>query len=162
MVAVPQESAMRQIVIFFATAIYTGYAPKAPGTAGSVVGLILAWAAFAPLWRESPAAFLLIFVLIFAVSCWIAGAAEKIFDAHDSPHIVIDEVLGMIATMFMNPTAWPYLAGGFVLFRFFDILKPFPASLIDRRMRGGAGVMLDDLAAGVYANIVLQVLRRLL
>ncbi|MGH7917627.1 MAG: phosphatidylglycerophosphatase A family protein, partial [Candidatus Binataceae bacterium] len=101
-------------------------------------------------------------VVMFLLACWIAGKAETIFGRHDSPHIVIDEVLGMLAAMFMNPTGWPFLLGSFLLFRFFDILKPFPASVIDRRVRGGFGVMLDDVAAGIYANIVLQVLRRVI
>jgi phosphatidylglycerophosphatase A len=64
--------------------------------------------------------------------------------------------------MFMNPTGWISLLAGFALFRLFDIIKPFPASYIDRRVRGGAGVMLDDMAAAIYANLVLQVARRLL
>jgi phosphatidylglycerophosphatase A len=74
---------------------------------------------------------------------------------------VLDEILGMIATMFLNPTEWLWLAAGFVLFRVLDIIKPWPAIRFDR-MRGGSGVMLDDLAAGVYANVTLQVLRRII
>jgi phosphatidylglycerophosphatase A len=153
---------MRQLVIFIATGAWSGYAPFAPGTAGSIVGLIAGYLAFAPIWRRSPAAFLMVFVIVFVVACWIAGSAEKILGEHDSSRIVLDEVLGMVATMFMNPTGWVTLAAGFALFRFFDIIKPFPASFIDRRVRGGAGVMLDDLAAGIYANLVLQAARRLL
>ncbi len=134
----------------------------APGTAGSVVGLVAAYFVFAPLWRRSPAAFLMVFAMVFIASCWIAGSAERIMGEHDSAKIVIDEVLGMVATMFMNPTGWISLGAGFALFRIFDIIKPFPASLIDRRVRGGAGVMLDDIAAGIYANLVLQAARRLI
>jgi phosphatidylglycerophosphatase A len=153
---------MRQLVIFIATGAGSGYAPLAPGTAGSIVGLVIGCMCFAPIWRRSPAAFLMVFVIVFVMACWIAGSAEKIFGEHDSSRIVLDEVLGMVATMFVNPTGWLALAAGFALFRFFDIIKPFPASLIDRRVRGGAGVMLDDLAAGIYANVVLQAARRLL
>lgn len=153
---------MRQLVIFIATGAGSGYAPFAPGTAGSIVGLIVGCVIFAPIWRRSPIAFLLVFAIIFVMACWIAGSAEKILGEHDSSKIVLDEVLGMVATMFMNPTGWVALAAGFALFRFFDIIKPFPASLIDRRVRGGAGVVLDDIAAGIYANLVLQAARRLL
>ena len=149
---------MRQLIIFFATGAYSGYAPVAPGTFGSVVGLIIGYFICVPLWQRSPMIFAVIFALVFAVSCWIADRAEKIFQEHDSSRIVLDEVLGMIATMYLNPTRWPWLLGGFLLFRVFDIIKPYPASLIDRRMRGGAGVMLDDLFAGIYANLVLRVL----
>ncbi len=153
---------MRALIIFLATAIYTGYAPIAPGTAGSVVGLVAAWGVFGPLWARSPSVCLAVFALGFVASCWIAGRAEEIFGEHDSPRIVIDEVLGMAATMFGNPIAWPWLLAGFVLFRLLDVLKPFPADLIDRRVGGGAGVMLDDLAAAIYANIVLHVIARVI
>ena len=153
---------MRQVIIFFATGAWSGYAPVAPGTAGSVVGLFVACLVFAPLWRRSPAAFLMVFAIVFLASCWIAGSAERIMGEHDSSKIVLDEVLGMVATMFMNPTGWIAIAAGFALFRIFDIIKPFPASFIDRHVRGGAGVMLDDIAAGIYANLVLQAARRIL
>lgn len=152
---------MRQLIIFFATGIYTGYSPFAPGTAGSVVGLAIGYFC-APAWSSHPALFVAIFAVVFAVSCWIAGRAEEIFGEHDSSRIVLDEVLGMIATMFLNPLSWPCLVGGFLLFRVFDIVKPFPASLIDRSMPGGPGVMLDDLFAGIYANIVLRIAAHLL
>jgi phosphatidylglycerophosphatase A len=153
---------MRALIIFFATGIYSGYAPVAPGTAGSVVGLLLVWLVFSPWWGAAPLLFLLLFTVLFAISCPIAGAAERIFEQHDSPHIVLDEVLGMVATMFLNPVTWPWMIAGFVLFRLSDIVKPFPARLIDRRLGGGAGVMLDDLAAAVYANLALQIARRAL
>lgn len=158
---------MRQILIFIATGAGSGYAPFAPGTFGSIVGLVVGCLIFAPIWRRSPAAFLLVFAIVFVVACWIAGRAELILGEHDSSKIVLDEVLGMVATMFLNPTGMNRaglisLAAGFTLFRIFDIIKPFPASLIDRRLRGGTGVMLDDMAAAVYANLVLQVARRLL
>jgi phosphatidylglycerophosphatase A len=150
---------MRKLITFLATGAGAGYIPLVPGTAGAVLGLILGLFVFAPLWNRSPTAFLMLFGVIFAGSCVVAGSAEKSFSQHDSPHIVIDEVLGMIATMFLNPLGWLWLAGGFALFRVFDIIKPWPASSFDRA-DGGAGVMLDDLAAGIYANLVLQILRR--
>ncbi|MGC2493612.1 phosphatidylglycerophosphatase A family protein [Candidatus Binatus sp.] len=153
---------MRALIIFFATGIYSGYAPIAPGTAGSVVGLVVVWLVFGPLWAYSPALCLLIFAIAFAIACWISDRAEKIFDNHDDSRIVIDEVLGMAATMFGNPITFPWMMVGFLLFRIADVIKPWPASWIDRRMRNGAGVMLDDLAAAIYANIVLHVLVRLI
>jgi len=153
---------MRSLIIFFATGIYSGYAPIAPGTAGSVVGLVVIWLVFGPLWMHSPALCLLVFTIAFAIACWISDRAETIFDNHDDSRIVIDEVLGMAATMFGNPLAFPWMMLGFLLFRVADVVKPWPASLIDRRMRNGAGVMLDDLAAAIYANIVLRVIVHLL
>jgi phosphatidylglycerophosphatase A len=153
---------MRSLIIFLATAGYSGYSPVAPGTAGSVVGLVVIWLVFGPLWTRSPALCLTVFAIAFVVACWISDRAEKIFDQHDDSRIVIDEVLGMAATMFGNPQSFPFLMLGFLLFRVADVIKPWPANLIDRRMQNGAGVMLDDLAAAIYANIVLQVIARVL
>jgi phosphatidylglycerophosphatase A len=149
---------MRQVIIFLATGAYTGYSPVAPGTAGSVVGLIIGYFFCAPMWQQEPMIFAAILAAAYVPACLIAGRAEEIFGEHDSSKIVLDEVLGMIATMFLNPITWLSLLGGFLLFRIFDIVKPFPASLIDRKMPGGPGVMLDDLFSGIYANIVLRIL----
>ena len=147
---------MRSIIIFLATGAYTGYCPIAPGTAGSIPGLILAWLIFAPLWRYSVILFVIVFAVLFAASCRVAGRAEKIFERHDDSRIVIDEVLAMIAAMFLLPMTWGYVAAGFFLFRLFDTVKPFPAGLIDRRMHSGTGVMLDDLIAAIYANLAVR------
>ena len=153
---------MRSLIILLATGFYSGYAPVAPGTAGSVVGLLLVWIAWGPLWRRSPWLCLFVFAIAFVIACWISDRAEGIFEQHDDSHIVIDEVLGMAATMFGNPLAFGWLLLGFLLFRAADVIKPWPASWFDRRMANGAGVMLDDLAAAIYANIVLHVIVRVL
>lgn len=150
---------MRTLVTFLATAAYLGYVPAIPGTAGALLGLLIAWM-LAPLWIKSPAAFLMLYGVVFAGACLVAGAAEHQYGERDSSKIVIDEVLGMIAAICFNPTGWGPMLGAFALFRLFDIVKPWPASYFDR-MSGGGGVMLDDLAAGIYANLVLQVVRRL-
>jgi phosphatidylglycerophosphatase A len=153
---------MDALIVFFATGVYSGYVPGAPGTAGSAVGLMLVWLATGPLWTRSPAWCLVLFVIAFAIACWISDRAGKIFGEPDSPKIVIDEVLGMAATMFGNPITIGWMLAGFALFRAADVLKPWPASLFDRRMQNGAGVMLDDLASAIYANIALHVLWRML
>ena len=153
---------MRRLIVFFATAAYSGFVPVAPGSAGSLVGLIVAWAVFGRLCQVSWQIAAVVFVALFVLACWIAGRAEEIFDETDSLHIVIDEVFGMVATMFLNPVDPVHLVVGFALFRLFDITKPFPAGLIERRLRGGAGVMLDDLAAAIYANIALRILARII
>jgi len=149
---------MRAITVFFATGLYSGYFPVAPGTAGSAVGLVLVWFVTGPLWSHSPAQCLVIFTIAFAIACWISDQAEKIFDEHDSPKIVIDEVLGMAATMFGNPLTGVPLLIGFVLFRISDVVKPWPARYFDRQLQNGAGVMLDDLASAIYANIALRII----
>lgn len=151
--------ANRKLILFLATGFYSGYAPFAPGTAGSVVGLVLAWAVTVPLARHSPLAALGLIVALFVVGCWLSGRAEEILDQHDSSHIVIDEIVAMALTMYLCPAeSWMAFGAGFVLFRLFDILKVEPAGLIDRRMRGGVAVMLDDVAAAIYANLVLHAL----
>lgn len=150
---------MRGLIIFLATGLYSGYAPYAPGTAGSVVGVIFVWAVTAPVAERSPLGAAVLIAALFAAGCWVAGRAEEILGQRDSPHIVIDEIVGMAVTMYLNPASWAALGAGFALFRLFDIVKPQPARAIDRRMRGGAAVMLDDVAAAIYANLVLRVLR---
>jgi phosphatidylglycerophosphatase A len=153
---------MRALITFIATGAYSGFSPFAPGTAGSLVGVLVVWLAYGPLWSDSPLLALVAFVAAFVISCWIAGRAEEIFKEPDSSKIVIDEVLGMVATMYGNPLTVPWMVAGFVLFRIFDVMKPFPAGWIDRRVEGGTGVMLDDLTSAIYANILLQVARRVL
>ncbi|SRR5579871_5907694 len=151
----------RPILIFLATGAYAGFVPFAPGTAGSAVGLALAWAALGQAQRH-PWLAAAVFVGVFAMACWVADRAQAILGRHDSPHIVLDEILGMVATMFLNPLDWIHLAIGFGLFRLFDIVKPPPAGFFDRTVAGGAGVMLDDLAAAIYANIALRVVAHLI
>jgi phosphatidylglycerophosphatase A len=149
---------VRSLVTFLASGAGAGYLPLAPGTAGSAVGLILAIFLCEPVWRRSPIAFAILFVALFVAACAIAGAAENYWGEHDSSRIVIDEIFGMIAAMFLNPVRWPIVLAAFLLFRLLDVLKPWPAQYFDR-MQGGAGVMLDDLVAAIYTNIALQVLR---
>ena len=150
---------MRNLILFLATGFYSGYAPYAPGTAGSVVGLLLAWGVTVPLEHRSPLAALALIAALFAVGCWLSEHAEKLLDQHDSSHIVIDEIVAMALTMYLCPaTSWIAFGAGFGLFRLFDVLKPEPAGFVDRRMSGGIAVMLDDVVAAIYANLVLHVL----
>jgi phosphatidylglycerophosphatase A len=151
---------MRTLITFIATGAYAGYVPFVPGTVGSIVGVMLGLLLI-PVWNRSPAAFLMLFTVVFTAACRIAGAAEKLAGEHDSSTIVIDEIFGMIAAMFLIPAGWLWLLTAFALFRILDVVKPWPASFFDR-MHGGAGVMLDDLISGIYANLVLQLVRRLI
>jgi phosphatidylglycerophosphatase A len=156
----PMTRMSRALTTFIATGAFVGYSPLMPGTAGSLLGLLLAKFALAGLWKYSPAGFLMLFAVAFIAACRIADYAQGVFAEQDSPKIVLDEVMGMLAAMAGNSTGWPWLIAGFSLFRLFDIIKPWPASQFDR-MHSGAGVMLDDLAAGLYANMALQVLRQI-
>lgn len=134
------------------TGLGLGLAPKAPGTFGTFLGLPLFWLLVPLGWGWYGAATAAIFVL----GCWAAHRAELDLDCHDAPQVVIDEVVGYLVTMFMAPDlpwAWVW---GFLFFRFFDILKPWPVSWADRKVAGSLGVMLDDVLAGLYGLLAMR------
>ena len=143
-----------RFVKILAAGFGSGFARLAPGTAGTLVGIPLYWVFSAlpwPVW--------LITVLAFTFLAWrVADEAERLFGRKDAPCIVIDEIAGLQWTLFLVSPTVLHVALGFLLFRLFDIVKPFPARLFENRLPGGCGVVADDLAAGVYANLVLQVL----
>lgn len=129
-----------------------GAAPKAPGTAGTLVAVPLyLLVSGLPLW-----AYLAITVAAFLAGIWICGLTAEDLGTHDHPGIVWDEVVGFLVTMTAAPAGWAWLVAGFALFRGFDILKPWPIHWLDARVGGGLGIMLDDLAAGLFAFAVLQ------
>jgi phosphatidylglycerophosphatase A len=132
----------------------TGLAPRAPGTAGTLVG-IPAYLLLAPL--PLPA-YLAVLVVGFAIGVWICDTTSRDLGVHDHPGIVFDEVVGYLVTMIAAPAGWPWLLVGFVAFRFFDIVKPWPVRIADRRVGGGFGIMLDDVLAGLYALATVQLL----
>jgi phosphatidylglycerophosphatase A len=146
----------RTLAVVLATAGGVGYAPVAPGTCGSLVALPLL-PALASLRERALLAYLVTFAAVIAGAIWSAGRAEPIF-GHDSGRIVVDEVAGMVVAGLFLPGTWLAAVVGFVAFRVFDILKPPPASTIDRGFPGGVGVVGDDLVAGVYAGIVARII----
>ncbi|MFH0798603.1 MAG: phosphatidylglycerophosphatase A [Pseudomonadota bacterium] len=145
---------MNRIITFFATGCYAGNIPVAPGTWGTVVGLALYW-----LIRTLPApAYGATVVAFIAFAVWISDQASRIFGEEDPQQVVIDEIAGILVTLaFLHPSLKVAMAG-FVLFRLFDITKPPPIRWIERRFAGGLGIVFDDVAAGVYANIMLRLL----
>src|SRR5262247_2403981 len=148
---------MRIFVLALATGGGSGYSPVASGTAGSVVGLAF-WLALS---RLPPAGYALACAGLTLVGIWAAGRAEQLLGRHDDGRITIDEIAGMLLSLAWLP-ARPEVAGvGFLLFRLFDIWKPFPARRAER-LPGGLGVMADDLVAGAYANLGGQLVWRLL
>jgi phosphatidylglycerophosphatase A len=137
-----------------------GYFPGAPGTAGSVVGVVLVAAlALVPLaWPWLWVLLASVALAIFVVGVWSAGRTEKYFGQVDPRHVVIDEVVGQMLTFLARPDAsWKWLLAGFVLFRIFDVAKPFPARRLER-LAGGWGIMMDDVAAGAYSMVALLIL----
>ena len=143
---------MNQLIMAIATGLYVGMIPKAPGTWASLAAL-LPWL----LIRDLPLpTYLAVLAAVFVVGFFAAGSAEKILDQPDSGAIVIDEILGMFITLTLapdHPAAWLL---GFIFFRIFDIAKPFPVSWFDQHIHGGIGIMMDDVAAGLYALLCLQ------
>jgi phosphatidylglycerophosphatase A len=142
--------------MFIATGFYSGYLPKAPGTWGSLVGLLL----FFLLHTLDLQIYLAVVAAIFVIGTFAAGEAEKIMDRKDPGLVVIDEIVGMLITMIAIPATPLAMALGFILFRIFDIWKPFPVNFFDQRFHGGLGIMLDDVMAGIYSLVILQVLVR--
>ena len=144
-------SLLKDPVHFLALGFGSGLAPVAPGTFGSVVGAMAAL-----LVQPFPLpAKLAVIALTFLAGVWICGESARRLGVHDHPGIVWDEIVGMLITMAFAPAGWPWLVAGFVLFRFFDILKPWPIRKLDHGMDGGLGIMLDDVLAGVYAGLLL-------
>ncbi len=149
---------MRRFVILFATWGGTGYSPVASGTVGTIAAIPF----YLLLVRLPLSFYLLTLVPFFFFSCWVSGLAEEIFGEKDSGKIVIDEVVGYLVTMVGVPLTVQGVVLGFFLFRFFDIVKVEPARYFDRHLKNGYGVVLDDVAAGVYACGVLHLILRFL
>lgn len=127
-----------------------GYVPFAPGTFGSAAGLIIWW-----LLPASASIQAIAIVLLFVVGSWSGTVAERHFGVSDPSPVVIDEVMGMLIALFMNPVGWLGAFAAFFLFRVADVVKPFPADRLER-LPGGVGVMADDGMAALYANLALR------
>jgi phosphatidylglycerophosphatase A len=142
-----------RVALAIATVGGAGYAPLAPGTVGSALAALGLW--LAPPSRAGRAVFL---VAVAALGVWAAGRAERALGRTDPGAIVVDEVAGMTLAVLLFPPTGSVVVSGFVLFRVFDIWKPFPADRA-QRLPGGLGVMADDLVAGLYALAALAALR---
>lgn len=153
MIKISNKSISDKIVIFLATGAYSGYSPFASGTAGTVAAIPV----YLLFYQLGDLAYCLTFLVLLPLSFAISGRAEKLFGAKDSGMIVIDEIAGYLVTMFMIPFSVEYIIIGFFLFRFFDITKIYPASAAEK-MGGGPGVVMDDVVAGIYANLSLRLL----
>jgi phosphatidylglycerophosphatase A len=143
---------MRFLAVTLATVGGVGYAPFASGTAGSLV-VAPFLPALAALRVRSPIVYAALVLGLVAVAIWSAGRAEEILGGHDHSRIVIDEVAGMVLAGAFLPATWLATGLAFVLFRLFDVVKPYPARAIDQGVEGGLGVVGDDLVAGIYAGL---------
>ena len=135
-----------------------GFSPIAPGTLGTLVAIPIYY-----FLSEIPSPlYEITLVGFFFLSVWISENAERLFGKEDDQRIVIDEVIGFLITMLWVPKTIRFIIIGFFLFRFFDILKPFPIRRLEKGFKGGFGVVLDDVAAGIYANIILRLIYRII
>jgi len=141
---------------WLAMGLGSGLAPKAPGTFGSLAALILWW----PISHLSVPLYLMLVVVGALVGIYICGRVARDMKVHDHGAIVWDEFIGLWIGLFAIPATWTTALVGFALFRLFDIWKPWPISYFDRTVHGGLGIMVDDLLAGVYTLIVMQVVYR--
>ena len=147
---------MRRLIILLATWWGVGFSPIAPGTVGTLAAIpLFLILSLLPLWL-----YLSCVLGLTLLACWAAGRAEVIFKEQDHRAIVIDEVVGFLAVMVAVPPTWPFwpsLIAGFILFRAFDVIKPPPIRFLERTVKGGYGVVLDDVLAALYAHMVLRV-----
>ena len=148
-----QNSCWKNPIHFLALGCGSGLAPKAPGTFGSIAGMIiyLLILQFIPL-----IPYLIVLLIASIIGIWLCGKTAQDLGVHDDPAIVWDEFCGYWLTMIAAPAGWIWPILGFALFRLFDIWKPWPIRLLDQKVHGGFGIMVDDLLAGLFAFIVLQ------
>ena len=145
---------MNYFILILATGFGVGYSPIAPGTLGTLVAIPVYYF----LSNISSPIYEITLIGFFFLSVWISENAEIFFGKKDDQRIVIDEMMGFLITMLWVPKTIRFIIIAFFLFRFFDILKPFPIRHLEKRFKGGFGVVLDDVMAGVYGNIILQMI----
>lgn len=150
--AVTPRSVWRNPVHFAAFGFGSGAVPVAPGTFGTLMAVAL----YVLLPDMSWPLYVLFLLATFALGVWLCGRTAHDIGVHDHGGIVWDEFVGYWITMFLAPPGWIWIVAGFVLFRLFDIIKPWPISWLDRHVDGGLGVMIDDVLAGVMAFVCLQ------
>jgi phosphatidylglycerophosphatase A len=145
---------MRRFIILLATWWGAGFSPLAPGTVGTLAAIpLFLILSLLPLWL-----YLCCLLGLALLACWVSGEAETIFGQKDPGAVVIDEVVGFLVVMIALPPTWPSLLAGFILFRAFDVIKPPPIRFLEQAVKGGYGVVLDDVLAALYAHITLRVL----
>jgi phosphatidylglycerophosphatase A len=129
----------------------SGLSPRAPGTLGTLPAVpFYLWIQDWPLlW------YILLVLILFLSGVWVCQVTARDLEIKDPPCIVWDEFVGFLVTMTVAPSGWGWLLGGFILFRLFDIWKPWPIRVLDRRLSGGLGIMFDDVVAGIFAALVL-------
>ncbi len=141
------------VAILIATGAGSGFAPKAPGTFGSLAALPLIWFAHERQWNSLEMVYAIVGISV--IGLWSTHRVENLWHTHDDQRIVIDEVAGLFITLAWFPFSWFHVVTGFILFRLFDIWKPGPIGYIDQKVPGAAGTFFDDVVAGFFAVAVL-------
>ncbi len=136
----------------------TGCVPMMPGTIGTLVGVLF----YLLMQTLSWPIYIGVTVVLFSLGVWLCDVTARHLGVHDHGGIVWDEIVGFLITMTAVPPDWRFVLLGFVLFRLFDIWKPWPISWLDRKLSGGLGIMSDDVLAGIYALLVLQIIINLI
>lgn len=144
---------IKQPIHFFSFGFGSGLMPKAPGTFGTLPAIVLVWL-FASL---DAAAYIGVVAFVTIIGIYLCGATAKAMGEHDSPSIVWDEIAGYMIAMIAIPVSWQSLLLAFVLFRLFDILKPWPIRWLDKHVDGGFGIMIDDVLAGFFTLILMHI-----
>jgi len=147
---------LKHPIHFLAFGFGSGLFPKAPGTAGTVAAIPLLYL----MSFLTNIQYLIVLTVIIIAGIWLCGQSSKLLGVHDHPGIVWDEFAGLFVAMIAVPFTWGTVVAGFILFRLFDILKPWPISWLDKKISGGMGIMLDDLVAGAFALAILHLLLR--
>lgn len=143
---------IKRPICFLGLGFGSGLAPKAPGTFGTIAAIPV-YLLMQPLGLEL---YILLTILAFFVGITICQQSADWIGKDDPSAVVWDEIVGYLVTMIAAPQGWEWVLLGFVLFRFFDILKPWPISIADKELHGGFGIMLDDVIAGIFASVILQ------
>jgi len=133
----------------------SGLSPVAPGTFGTLAAIPIY---LALTYSVDALVYMLVIVFFSLLGFWLCGRTAKDLGVHDHPGIVWDEIVGFLITMYLVPLSWVWIIAGFLLFRLFDILKPWPIHILDQKVEGGIGIMMDDILAGIYAWVVLQII----
>ncbi len=147
---------LTQPVQFLALGFGSGLAPKAPGTFGTLAAIPVFL--LLTMLMPTPLPYAIAVIVMGFAGIYICGKTADDVGVHDHPAIVWDEFVGFFITMFMVPVSWQSILVGFILFRIFDILKPWPISFIDKNMTGGLGIMFDDVLAGIFALVIMQLI----
>ena len=151
--ASPSRALFASFANFFALGWGLGLAPRAPGTFGTLLGIPLLL-----LMPDNLVLYTGLVIVLFVFGVWCCEECSRYLGVHDHGGIVWDEVVGYLVTMIALPQSWLWLLAGFVAFRFFDIIKPWPIGWLDRHVTGGVGIMIDDIVAGLMAAATLHIL----